>query len=336
MHLNALPRLTRFATPRIGIAASLLAICVLALATPVAAQTWPARAVRIIVPFAPGGGVDTVTRFLAQKLTEQVGSTFVVENRPGAAGVLGAELAAKAPPDGHTLFTSAPEFSINPSVRSKLPYDPFRDFAYISQLTSGQFMLASHPSVPVRTVKQLIALAKARPGELTYGSSGAGGINHLAGELLQTMGGIRWLHVPFKGAGPATAALLGGEIGFVFASTTGLVGPAKAGKIRPIAVTGPKRFSELPETPTVAESGLPGYNVTGWYGFYAPAGTPPQVIKRLNDEARKGLYSAEVKEKLEKTGNEPVVSSPEEFVAFMRSEIEKWAKVVKAANIRVD
>ncbi len=319
-----------------GIQRAFIAVCACIIAAPALSQAWPTRPVRIIVPFAPGGGVDTVTRFLAQKLTEQVGSSFVVENRPGAAGVLGAELVAKAPPDGHTLFTSAPEFSINPSVRAKLPYDPFKDFAYISQLTSGQFMLVSHPSVPARTVKQLIALAKARPGELNYGSSGAGGINHLAGELLQSMAGIRWVHVPYKGAGPATAALMGGEIGFVFASTTGLIAPAKAGKVRPIAVTGPKRFSELPETPTIAESGLPGYNVTGWYGFYAPAGTPPQIVKRLNDEARKGLYSAEVKDKLEKTGNEPVVSTPDEFVAFMRTEIDKWAKVVKSANIRVE
>jgi tripartite-type tricarboxylate transporter receptor subunit TctC len=300
------------------------------------AQTWPAKPVRIIVPFAPGGGVDTVSRFLAQKLTEQVGGTFLVENRAGAGGVLGAEIAAKAAPDGHTLFISAPEFSINPSVRSKLPYDPFRDFAYISQLTSGQFMLASHPSVPVRTVRQLIALAKTRPGQLNYGSSGAGGINHLAGELLQFMTGIRWVHVPFKGAGPATTALMGGEVDFVFASTTGLVAPAKSGKVRPIAVTGSKRFAELPDTPTIAESGVAGYSVTGWYGFYAPAGTSAAIVKRLNDEARRGLFNADIKDKLEKTGNEAVVSSPDEFVAFMRAEIDKWAKVVKAAQIRVE
>src|SRR5688500_15302540 len=163
------------------------------LAAPAFAQTWPSKPVRIIVPFAPGGGVDTVTRFLAQKLTEQTGSTFVAENRPGAAGVLASELVARAAPDGYTLLTSAPEFSINPSARTKLSYDPLRDFTFISQLTSGQFMLASHPSVPVRTVKDLVALAKSRPGELTYGSSGSGGINHLAGELLQLMTGIRWL-----------------------------------------------------------------------------------------------------------------------------------------------
>ena len=280
--------------------------------------------------------MDTVTRLLEQKLTEQLGATFIVDNRPGSAGVIGAELVARAGPDGYTLLTSAPEFSINPSVRSKLPYDPFKDFTYISQLTSGQFMLASHPSIPARTVKALIALAKERPGQLTYGSSGSGGINHLAGELLQYMTGIRWLHVPFKGASPATAALMSGEITFVFASTTGLVAPAKAGKIRPIAVTGSKRFAEFPDTPTIAESGVPGYNVTGWYGFYAPAGTPTTVVKRLNEEARRGLYSADVKEKLDRTGNEPVVSSPEAFTAFMRTEIEKWAKVVKAAQIRAE
>lgn len=304
-----------------------------ALAAPAVAQTWPVRPVRIIVPFAPGGGVDTVTRFLAQKLGEQTSGSFVVDNRPGGAAVLGTELAARAAPDGYTLLTSAPEFSINPSMRSKLPYDPFRDFAYISQLTAGQFMLASHPSVPVKTVKQLIALAKARPGKLNYGSSGAGGINHLAGALFQSMTGIRWVHVPFKGAGPATIGLIGGHIDFVFASTTGLVGPAKAGKVRAIAVTGPKRFTELPEVPTIAESGVPGYNVTGWYGFYAPAGTSAEIVRRLHAEARRGLNSPDVTEKLTKTGNVPVVSSPEEFAAFVRAEIAKWAKVIKESGL---
>jgi tripartite-type tricarboxylate transporter receptor subunit TctC len=218
-------------------------------------------------------------------------------------------------------------------MRSKLPYDPFKDFAYISQLTAGQFMLASHPSVPVKTVKQLIALAKARPGELNFGSSGTGGINHLAGALFQSMTGIRWVHVPFKGAGPSTIGLIGGHIDFVFASTTGLVGPAKAGKVRAIAVTGSKRFSELPKVPTIAESGVPGYNVTGWYGFYAPAGTPAEIVRRLNTEARRGLNSPEVAERLAKTGNVPVVSSPEEFAAFMHAEIDKWAKVIRDSGI---
>ena len=317
-----------------GIRRALMIAVACALATPAAGQTWPVRPVRVIVPFAPGGGVDTVTRFLAQKLSEQTGGTFVVDNRPGGAGILGAELMARAAPDGYTLLTSAPEFSINPSVRTKLPYDPFKDFAFISQLTAGQFLLASHPSVPVKTVKQLIALANARPDQLNYGSSGAGGINHLAGELFQSMAGIRWVHGPFKGAGPSTIGLIGGHIDFVFASTPGLVGPAKAGKVRAIAVTGPQRFTELPEVPTIAESGVPGYYVTGWYGFYAPIGTSAGIVRRLHAEARRALNSPDVAEKLEKTGNVPVVSSPEEFAAFVRAEIGKWAKVIKDSGLK--
>jgi tripartite-type tricarboxylate transporter receptor subunit TctC len=300
------------------------------------AQPYPTRPVRIIVPFPPGGGVDTVTRLLAQKLTEQVGSPFLVDNRPGGAGVLGAGLVARAAPDGYTLLTSAPEFSINPSVRSNVAYDPYQDFTYISQLTSGQYMLVSHPSVPVRTVKELIALAKGRPGQLNYGSSGSGGILHLAGELFQSLAGIRWVHVPFKGTGPATTALMGGEIDFIFAGTITLVGPVKAGKVRPIAVTGPKRFIELSEVPTIAESGVPAYNVTGWYGFYAPAGTPADLLRQLHAEAGRALNSPDVKEKLAKTGNEPVASSPEEFAVFVRAEIGKWAKLVKAIKLRID
>jgi tripartite-type tricarboxylate transporter receptor subunit TctC len=181
----------------------------------------------------------------------------------------------------------------------------------------------------VKTVKQLIAVAKARPDRLNYGSSGAGGINHLAGALFQSMAGIRWVHVPFKGAGPATLGLIGGHIDFVFASTIGLVGPAKAGKVRAIAVTGQKRFTELPEVPTIAESGVPGYNVTGWYGFYAPVGTSAEIVQRLHAEARRALNSPDVTEKLARSGNVPVVSSPEDFAKFMRAEIGKWAKVIR-------
>ena len=314
----------------------LAAFSALALVPVAGAQTYPARPVRIIVPFPPGGGVDTLARFLAQKFTEQIGGSFIVENRPGGAGILGAELAARAAPDGHTLFTSAPEFSINPSVRLKLPYDPLKDFVGISQLTSGQFMVASHPSVPARTVIQLIALARAQPDRLTYGTSGAGSINHLAGELFRSMAGFRWTHVPFKGTGPATSALMGGEIDFVFAGTITLAGLARAGKVRPVAVTGPKRFAELPDLPTISESGVPGYNVTGWYGFYAPAGTPADLVRRLHVEAVHALNSPDVKERLVKTGNEPVATSPAEFAAFLRAEISKWAKLVKAVNLRID
>jgi tripartite-type tricarboxylate transporter receptor subunit TctC len=328
--------------PAIRHALAFAAAC--ALAAPAAAQTistasgqgWPARPVRIIVPYAPGGGIDTVARVLAQKLTEQVGGSFVVENRPGGAGVLGAELVARAAPDGHTLLASSTEFAINPSIRPKLPYDPFKDFTHISQLASVQFILGSHPSVPVRNVRELVALAKARPGQLTYGSSGAGGGPHLAGELLQSMAGIRWTHVAFKGAAPASIAVISGEIDFAFGATIGLLENVRAGKLRAVAVTGLKRFSGLPDVPTVAESGVPGYSATGWYGFYAPAGASPELVRRLYNEAARALGAPDVKERLARSGNEYVMSPPEEFTGFIRAEIAKWTKVVREANLRIE
>jgi tripartite-type tricarboxylate transporter receptor subunit TctC len=222
--------------------------------------------------------------------------------------------------------------SIHPTLTAKLPYDPLKDFAHISQLTSGQFMLASHPSVPVKTVKEIIAMAKARPGALNYGSSGTGGINHLSGLLFQSLAGIRWTHVPFKGSGASVVALMTGEVEFIFGSTGGLAGPARGAKIRPIAVTSMQRFSEFPSVPTIAESGLKGFNVTNWYGFYAPAGTSPDIVRRLQTASRR-LHNPDVKQALAVTGNEPVVSSPEEFAAFLRGEIAKWAKVIKATGL---
>lgn len=318
----------------------LTVVCVAALSCvvsmPVSAQGWPARPIRIIVPFAPGGGVDTVARLIAPKMTESLGVQVVVENRAGGAGLIATELVAKASPDGHTLLTSAPEFAVNPAMRSKLSYDPTGDFAFISQLTSGQFMLARHPSVPAKDVKALIALAKSRPGRVTYGSSGAGGINHLAGELLRSMGGFQWVHVPFKGAGPATIALISGEVDFIFSSTTALLGASQAGRVVPVAVSGTKRFASLPDVPTIAESGLPGYAVTGWYGFYAPAKTSPEIIKRLHAEVVRALGDPTVKERLTVAGNEAIASTPEAFATFVRAEIAKWTKVVKETGMRIE
>lgn len=302
----------------------------------IAGQAWPSRTVRIIAPFAPGGGTDTVGRFLTAKLPEQIGGTWVVENRPSAGGLLGADLVSKAAPDGYTLLITSPEFAINPSMRAKMPYDTFRDFAFISQLASGQFMMACHPNVPAKNAKELVALAKARPGQLTYGTSGAGGINHLAGELLQSMTGIKWLHIPFKGAGPAVIAAIGGETEFAIASTIGLVAHVKSGKLRGVAVTGTQRFAELPHVMTVAEAGIPGYSVTGWYGLYAPAGTPQDIVRRLHEESRRALASPDIRDKLLKAGNEPVGTPPAEFAAFVRAEYDKWAKVIKAAGLKVD
>lgn len=315
----------------LGVVGTVLLACTLS--TPAVAQTWPAQPVRLVVPFAPGGGVDFVARLLSPKYVEQTGRPFVVDNRPGAAGTAGSALVAKATPNGYTLLLSPPEMAIDPNLRANLPYHPLKDFAPISQLTSGQFMLASGMSVPVKTVKDVIALANAQPGKLHYGSSGTGSINHLKGELLQIMTGINWVHVPFKGAGPAIIAMIGGEIPFVWASTAALVGHVQSGKARAIGVTGLKRFAALPDVPTIAESGVPGYEVIGWYGMYAPAGTPPDVIRRIYAETARALNDASVKEKLAASGNEPVGSSPQEFGQFLRAEIDKWANVVKASGL---
>ena len=301
-----------------------------------ASQPWPARPVRVIVPYAPGGGADIVARVLTQKLSEQTGGTVVIDNRPGAGGIVGAELVARAPADGYTLLSASTEFGTNPAVQPKLPYDPIKDFTHITQTGWVQFLLASHPAVPVKNVRQLVALAKARPGQLSYGSTTFGGGPHLAGELLQSMAGIRWLHVPYKGAGPAAIALISGEIDFAFAATGGLVGYVRNGKLRGIAVTGPKRFSELPEVATVGEAGIPGYSATGWYGLYAPAGLSPELTRRLNTETSRALADPEAKQKLAQNGAETLTSTPEEFTAFLRAEISKWSKVIKEAGIRIE
>ena len=299
-------------------------------------QAWPSRPVRLLLPYAPGGGVDVVARTLAQKLSEQLGAPFLVENRPGGTGIVATELVARAAPDGHTLLVSATEFGINPAVRAKLPYDPFRDFTYISQLATVQFLLVSHPSVPIRSARQIVEIAKAQPGRLTYGSSGTAGGPHLAGELFQVVSGARWTHVPFKGAGPAMIGVMSGEVDFSFGSTISYMEPARSGKVRAIAVTGTKRFAPLPDVPTVAESGVPGYSAIGWYGFYGPAGMPVELVRRLHGETARAFNSGDVKDRLERAGNELVMSSPEDFVIFMRAEIAKWTKVVKASNMRFD
>lgn len=315
-------------------AVALVLSCVVA--APVTAQTWPAKPVRIVIPYTPGGGIDTVARVLAQRLTEQLGGSFVVENRPGAAGVVGSEIVARAAPDGYTLLASATEFAINPAAGRKLPYDPFRDFTHLSQLASVQFILGAHPSVPARNAKELIAIAKARPGELTYGSSGTGGGPHLAGELFQSLAGIKLTHVPFKGAQPAATAVLSGEIDLAFGATIGLAAHVNSGRMRAIGVTGTTRYPGLPNVPTIAESGLPGYNAIGWYGYYGPAGMPPDLVRRIYQETVKALGAPDVKEKLAKAGNEYVMSPPDEFAAFLKAEIVKWGKVAREANVKFE
>ena len=308
----------------------------LATAPDAGAQGYPNRAIRMVVPFAPGGGNDTNARIVSQKLSEQLGVPVMVDNRPGAGSMLGTEIVARAAPDGYTLLTVSPELTINPSLQPKIPYDALKDLAPVSQTVSSQYVLSTHPSVPVRSLKGFIVLAKARPGQLNYGSSGIGSANHLAGVLFQGMTGTQLVHVPFKGAGPATIALMGGEIDFMFSSTTAAVAQVKLGRLRAIAVTGPKRFSEMPDIPTVSEAGVPGFVITGWFGVLAPAGTPREIINKLSTEIVKVVQLPVVQERFASIGTVPVGSSPEEFTAFLRAEIEKWSRLVKASGARPD
>ncbi len=301
-----------------------------------AQPAWPARPVRILIPYAPGGGVDTVSRTLFGKLAEQSGVSFIVENRPGGTGIVAGELVARAAPDGYTLMASALEFAINPSLRAKMPYDPFRDFTHISRLANVQLMLVCHPSVPITSVRQIIAIAKQQPGKLTYGSSGTGGGPHLAGELFQLMSGARWTHVPFKGAAPASIGVMSGEVDFSFGSTLALAQLAKGGKVRAIGVTGDKRFAQMPGVPTIAEQGIPGYVAVGWYGLYGPANMAADLVRKIRADTAHAYASPDVKERLERVGNERVMSSPEDFAAFLRTEVEKWGRVVRQAKLRAD
>ncbi len=300
------------------------------------AQSYPARPLRMIVAIGAGGGTDVTARIVSQKLSEQIGVPVVVENRPGAGTIIGTEVVAKAAPDGYTLMTASPEISINPSLHAKLPYDTVKDLTAISQLTTGQYFLSTHPSVPVKTVKDLIALAKVRPGRVTYGSSGNGSANHLGGVLLQYMTGTTLVHVPYKSAAQAATALMSGETDFMMSSTTAAIGPIKSGRLRALAVTGPKRLALTPEIPTVSESGVPGYEVTGWYMMLAPAGVPRDIMTRLNSEIAKAVQSPAVKDRFAALGTEPVGNSAEACGEFLRAEIAKWTKVVRAAGAKAD
>jgi tripartite-type tricarboxylate transporter receptor subunit TctC len=306
----------------------------LAVACAASGQEYPNRPIRMVVSFAPGGGTDTNARIVSQRLAEQLGVQVLVDNRPGAASMLGTDIVAKAAPDGYTLLTASPEFTVNPSLQPKMPYDALRDFAPIAQTVSTQYVLSTHPSIPVRTLKEFIALAKAKPGQLNYGSSGVGSANHLAAELLQMTTGTKLMHIPFKGAGPATIALLSGDITFMFSSTTAAVAQIKSGKLRAIAVTGPSRFAELPDVPTISEAGIPGFVITGWFGVLAPAATPREIVNKLAAEIVRVVQHAGVRERFAALGTVPVSSSPAEFAAFIRSEIDKWSKVVKASGAR--
>jgi tripartite-type tricarboxylate transporter receptor subunit TctC len=304
-------------------------------ATAVSAQQYPTKAVRVIIAFAPGGGTDIMGRLLSKKFSESMGQSFVPENRAGAGGLVAAEATAKAPPDGYFIMVSTASLSVNVNLHKKLAFDPIKDLAPVSWLVSVPLMLVVHPSVPVRNPRELVALAKKRPGQLNAGSNGTGTTSHLAIEMLNQSAGIKTTHIPYKGGGPAQIALLGGEIDFRFSSVLSGINHIRSGKQRPLAVTTAKRSFLLPDLPPLSEF-YPGTECDQWYAMFVPAGTPKEVISKLHAEVVKALTSPDVKDFMAKDGAEPVGSTPEELAAFFRKEVAKYAKVIAAAGVKAD
>jgi len=280
----------------------------------------------------PGGSLNLVARLAGQKLSNGLGKPVIIDNRPGAGGNIGTELAAKAPPDGYTLMVASSFFAINPSLYRKVSYDPIKDFEPVALLTTYMLFLVAHPSLPAQSVKALIALARARPGEINYASTGTGTTTHVAGELLSSMANARMTHIPYKGTNPQLPAVLGGEVALAF-GTTAIVPLVQARKLNLLGVTGAKRSGLFPDVPTIAEAGVPGYEVTSWNALFAPAGTPASIVRRLNEEVRKGFAQADALDVFEKQGLEQAVGTPEELGALVRTEVTKWAKVIKDAEI---
>ena len=316
-----------------GLSASMLALL---LAGEVHAQAFPVKPLRFVVGLAPGGGTDVVARMMAQRISPVIGQQILVENRPGASGNIAAEIVAKAPADGYTLLVSTASHVINPSLFSRLNYDPIKDFAAITQLTSQPYIVVVNPRVPARSIKELAALAKSRKGGITYASSGAGLLGHLGMELLMMQAGFKATHVPYKGASPALMDTIGGHVDVFLPTIISGMPQARSGKVRAIGVTTAARTPALPDVPTVAEQGFPGYEVSGWYGLLAPAGTPREVIQTLYRAVTKVLQSSEAREWLVGEGAEGVGSTPEQFTAYMQAEMTKWSKVVRESGVRAD
>jgi tripartite-type tricarboxylate transporter receptor subunit TctC len=298
------------------------------------AQSYPTRTVRYIVPQAPGGSSDTLARVMTPRLASALGQQVIVDNRPGATGIIGAEIVAKAPPDGHTLLQVATSHATNPAMGIKLPYDTLRDFVSITLVSQQPNIWLTHPSLPARNMKELVAFAAPRPGQIDFASSGTGGSQHLAGELLNVMTGIKLVHIPYKGSPPALTDTLAGRVALMSSTMAPAMPHVKGGKLRALAVTSAKRSPAAPEVPTVAESGVPGYEAIAWQGLVAPAGVPAEVVERLNREVVRVLGLPEVKRVLVEQGYEPVGSSAAEFTRFTAIEIAKWTKVTTAAGLR--
>ncbi len=301
------------------------------------AQAYPSKAVRLVVASSPGSGVDILARLVSPKLAESLGQQVIVDNRAGAGGNLGAAFAARSAPDGYTLFLATPAHAISGSIPGgKAGYDMVRDFVPISLLTTGHYMLVVHPSVPAKSARELIALAKAQPGKLNYASAGNGNATHLAGELFNMMAGVKTVHVPYKGGGHARTELLGGQVDFMFHNITAVLGDVKDKRLRALAVTGLKRSQAAPEVPTMDESALRGFEITSWFGVAAPAGTPQAAVTRLHGEFSKVMQIAAIRERLALLGSEAVGGPSAEFAAHLRAEQEKWGRLIKQAGIRLD
>lgn len=314
------------------VAASLLAVSAQALA-----QSYPVKTVRLIVPFPPGGSTETLARMVSVKLAEMWGQQIIIDNRPGAGGIIGTELGAKAAPDGYTLLMgSGAPLTIVPGFPAKLAYDPLKDFAPIINVAAVPNVVALHPSVPARTIKELVALAKARPDQLSFASNGAGSPGHLAGELLKSMTHTRITHVPYKGSAPATMALASGETSMTFTTTTAVLPHAKAGRIKVIAVTTLQRVPQFPEYPTVAESGLAGYEAISWFGLVAPAAIAPELVKKIHADTLQVVNSSDMKSRIAGLGATPIGNTPEQFRAQIRDDLAKWARIIKISGAQAD
>ena len=322
-----------FRLPQVICSALALAVCALIMPVAALAQAYPSKPVRMILPFPPGGPTDITGRVIAQKLTEQLGQPVVPDNRPGAAGNIGLELAAKAPPDGYTIVLAAPPIAISPSLYAKLNYEQ-KDLAPISLVAEIQNIIVVHNSVPATTLKEFIQLARRHPGQLNFSSSGAGSTNHLASELLKGRYKLNMVHVPFKGSGPALVALMSGEVDFGTMAVPGAIPIVRANKVRPLAVLSERRVPALPDVPTAKEAGVDNFVISIWYGILAPASTPRDVINRLNSEIHKALASSDLKGRLAAAGVEPLTNTPEQFADFIKSETVRYAKVIKDAGIK--
>ena len=312
-----------------------LALVLLAVSTSIGAQAYPAKPVRIIVPFAPGGGTDFIARFMAQRLSAALGQQFVVENRAGAGSTIGTEAGLRSPPDGYTLTIVSNSYAANASLY-KLRFDPVADMTPVIQISSGPYLVVVHPSLPVTNLRELVGLAKAEPGRVFFASSGQGSINHLATELLASMGGFKLNHVPYKGTGPALADTIGGQTNATLGSTASTLPHVRTGRLRALAVTTGKRLASEPDIPTVAEAGVPGYETVLWHGLICPKGTPRPVVERLNAEVSKVLQLKETGEQLQNDGVSPAGGTPEQFLAAITKEIELWRRVVNDAGVKLE